>query len=136
MCLAKDIVGSCGGTLVVVAYSTCPSAAIDVTCRTALDIGVGRSDEVPSNLLSVHDSSGGTGSIEVLGNMTAEEVDIGGAIDVAAGGRVVITQTTPVAVTGNSGTFLDADVGIVFLLGVITRCFPTVLPIDNASRHV
>ena len=46
VCFTKNVVGRRGtdGSLMV-AYTSLPTAAIDVTCRTTFDIGIGRSDE-------------------------------------------------------------------------------------------
>ena len=129
--LAEDVVGGGCGCFVVIAYRTFPSAAIDVTHRSALDIDVGRSDEVLYSL-PVLDSSAGACAVEVLDDCAAEEVDIRRAADNCIG-----TESGTIAVAANCGTLLDADVGVVFLLSIVCAWgLPTFFAVDDASLQV
>ena len=129
--LAEDVVGGGCGCFVVIAYRAFPSAAIDVTHRSALDIDVGRSDEALYSL-PVLDSSAGACTVEVLDDCAAEEVDIRRAADDCIG-----TESGTIAVAGNCSALLDADVGVVFLLSIACAWgLPAVFAVDNASLQV
>ena len=107
---------------IVMTHASLPSAAIDVTRRTALNIGSGTGDKVTLNTQTVLHGTGSTGSIEVFHHLTAQEVDIGRTIYITAMLNVAMSQTTAIAVATYGSTIIDMDVGVVILRpGIINR---------------
>ncbi len=131
VCLTKNVT-RCASTdsASVVTYAALPAATIDVTCCTAFDIGVGRSDkrvvEVISSyrILIVHRTHGSCG-VEVLCYLTSKQSYVGCSVNVARVRRVGITKSTTVCIgtakatvvhiTTDISAFVDDNVGIVFL---------------------
>ena len=131
VCLTKNVT-RCAFTdsASVVTYAASPSAAIDVTCRAALDIGIGRSDErlaevIGGNVVFVVHRTYGAGSIEVFGYLAAEQSNVGGSVYIAGIGHFCVTQTAAVSVSAAAAAvvhvaadvcaFVDDNVGVVFL---------------------
>ena len=137
LCLAEDITRrACADGSWVIAYTTLPSAAIDVTGRTALNIGMGSGNEgivkvVGSYIVSVVHGTHRTGSIEILGHLTAKESDKGGSMNITRIGRIGVTKTATVGVSSTKttsihiaadiSTLVDADVGVIFIGGQIVQ---------------
>ena len=133
VCLTKDVTcWGCTDFTNVIAYTSSPTAAIDVTCRTALDIGICRSDEwlaevVSRNVVFVVHRTYRSCSIEVLCYSTSKQSDVGSSVNVASILGVGVTQTTTVGVStvtaavihisADVSAFFDDDVGVVFLAG-------------------
>ena len=93
----------------MIANASFPTAPIDVTYHTTLNISVGLSLEVLGLILIQH-STTRTGSIEVLGDTTTMQTDIGFSTDGGIG-----TKSTTIAVVTHPGTLFDINVGIGFL---------------------
>ena len=114
----------------MITYATFPTAAIDVTGRTTLNIGIGRSNEIIVEIILgyfvfvVHRTYS-TCCIEVLGYLTTKQGDIGGAVYITGIRSICITQTATVGVsaaqasvihiTADIGTCFDENVGVIFL---------------------
>ena len=86
-----------------------PSATIDVTYRTTLDISCGTGSKGLGTTLVLHSTAGTTG-IHVFFDSTTEQVDISGAAHYSIG-----TQATAVGIASYSSTLIDVDVGVIFL---------------------
>ena len=122
VCLTRNVGCGCSADVTrMVSHSTCPSAAIDVTCRAALDIGIGRGDEVCTK--EVIDGSHSTGSIEVLIDLSTEQGDVGGAIDVTTADKYVVflTKSSTISIVAYICTFVDDDIGVISLKSECVR---------------
>ena len=130
VCFSKDVTRyriadfSC-----VIAYATSPTATIDVTCRTTLDIGIGRSNEwlvevISSNVVFIVYRTYGSCGIEVFCYSSSKQGDVGCSVHVAGIGSVGITQTATIGIGTAETTIIhiatdisalvDDDVGVVF----------------------
>ena len=131
MRLARDISGiRTSYRTAMQAYTTAPATAINVTCCTALDIGIGRSDErlievVGSNVVFIVHRTYCSCGIEILGDLTTQQGDVSCSVNIASIGYFCITQTTAVGVstaktaikniTADISPLVDNHIGIVFL---------------------
>ena len=150
MCLTENVTrraftdGSC-----VIAYTTLPSATIDVTCSSALDIGISSSNEIVVEVIFYYivlviDRADCTCGIDIFGHRAAKQTDIGGTVYVASIRCIRIPQTTAIGVCSakatsihiatDVSTLVDADVGVIFIgsQGVSQ----TIVGIDIAQREV
>ena len=131
MCLTEDITRRAfADSSSVIAHTTLPATTIDVTCRTALDISIGRGYEriveiILGYVVFIVHRTHGTSSIEVLRDLTAKESDKGSTMYVAGVRSICITQTTAVGIgttqtttvhiTADISTLVDSDIGVVFI---------------------
>ena len=131
VCFAEDVIRRAfADGSGMIAHASPPTAAIDVTGLTALNIGMGAGNERVAKVVSGHvvfivDRSNRTCGIEVLCHRTAQQGDVGGAMYVARIGRICITQTAAVGVCSaktaivhiatDISTFVNQHVGVVFL---------------------
>ena len=97
-------------------YVAFPSTAIDIAARSALDEGIGAGGEV-FGLEDIVHATGSTSGIDVFLHRAAEQGDIGSTIDVAAKRIFLLTVSSTVGIVCHVGTFVDNDVGVVFLTG-------------------
>ena len=103
------------------------TATIDVTCRTALYIGVSSSNELVAahckvcSAKEVINTSGTTSGIDILLDLTTKDSDIGATIDVTCLCNRSITQTATIGIALDNGSRLDYHVGVM-LLGTIQLC--------------
>ena len=154
ICLTKDITCCSGINLTsVITYAASPTTAIDITCCTALDIGIGRSDErlvevVICYVIFVVHRTYGTSGIEVLCYPTAQQGDVGCSVNVTGIGSICVTQTTTVSVgtaeatiihiAADVSTFVDDHIGVVFLAvsGCCQSIVQSVVGISCTDREV
>ena len=126
VCLTKDI--TCCSSInctSVITYATSPATTIDVTCRTTLDISIGRSFEwfvevISSNVIFVVYRTLGSCGVDILGDRTT-----GCSVNITRIGSVGVTQATTVGVStaettiihiaADVSTLVDDHVGVVFL---------------------
>ena len=127
----KDIACCCSiNSSCVIAYTALPTTAIDVTCCTALDIGIGRSDKwlvevISSYVVFVVYRTYGSCGVEVLCHFTTKKSNVGCSVDITSIGSISITQattigvcateTTVIHITADISALVDDHVGIVFL---------------------
>ena len=93
---------------------TLPSATIDVTNHTTLDVGIGTGFKVLGTK-DVIDTTGSTSSIEVFLDFSTQQGNIRGAIGITTHRYGIYTQSTTVGIAFDNGTFVDDDMGIIFL---------------------
>jgi len=120
----------------VITYTALPSATIDITARTALDISIGcghkgswsiRGIIISTSLISVVHRANGSGCINVLDNLTAKQSDEGGTINITSTLDTIFAKTTSIGigsttftiihVATNLGACIDAYIGIILILG-------------------
>ena len=92
----------------MIAHASLPSATIDVTRHTAFDIGGGAGLKGFGLVVVLHGTTRSSG-IEVLGNRTAQQVDIGGAAH-----HGILTISAAIGIVYDRRSLVDMDVGIVF----------------------
>ena len=106
----------------MIAHISFVTSAIDVTCCTAHDIGIGTCHEFMTcevvDAEEVVNASGTSAGIDVFLHLTAKHSDIGGAIHIAATTDAGTAETAAVGISLNDGTFLYDDVSVMFLLSV------------------
>ena len=90
----------------VVTDTALPAAAVDVTARAALHIGIGLCREGLAGKQVLHRTAGAAG-IEVFHHHTAVQTDIGGAAD-----HSVLAQAAAVAIACHGSSPVDVHVGI------------------------
>ena len=95
----------------MIADITFPSATIDVTGRTTLDVGISTGGKVLGTK-DVIDTTGSTGSIEVFLDNSTQQGNIRGAIGITTHRYGIYTQSTTVGIAFDDGPFVDDDVGI------------------------
>ena len=120
----------------MVSHSTCPSAAIDVTCRAALDIGIGRCGEVSAK--EVIDCSHSTGSIDIFRYFSTEQGNIGGTIDVTTTDKLVIclTKSSTVSIVAYISSLVDNDVGVISLFSCCSFCVFAVIYLRFSGKCI
>ena len=91
-------------------YRTFPSAAIDITDRTAFDIGICFGHESLLSEFILHATTG-TAGIEVFLHRTTMQPDIGLTAD-----HCRSTQSATITIAHDSSPFIDIDVGIGLLV--------------------
>ena len=117
MGLTRNIVCGCiADSTRMISHCSCPSATIDITAGAALDVGIGRGNEVGSTK-EVIDCSHSTGSIKVFRYFSTEQGNIGGTIDVTTTGKLVVSLTiaTAIGIVAHISTLVDDDVGVISL---------------------
>ena len=154
ICFTKDITCCSGINLTsVITYAASPTATIDVTCHTAFDIGIGRSDErlvevISSYVVSVVYRTNGTSGIEVLGYLTTQQGDVGCSVNITSICSICVTQAATVSVgttkatiihiAADVSTFVDDHIGVVFLAvsGCCQSIVQSVVGIACTDREV
>ena len=137
MGLTRNIVCGCiADSTRMVSHCTCPSATIDVTTGTALDIGIGRCGEVSAK--EVIDCSHSTGSIEVLIDLSTEQGDVGGTIDVTTTDKLVVclTKSATISIVTYISTFVDDDVGVISLFSCCSFCVFAVIYLRFSGKRI
>ena len=111
----KDVTG-------MIAHISFIATAIDVTCRTAHDIGIGTCHEFMTcevvDAEEVVNTSGTSASIDVFLHLAAKYSDIGSTIYITTTRNAGTAKSAAIGIALNNGTFLYEDVGIMFLLSV------------------
>ena len=104
------------------------AAAIDVTCRAALNVGVGSGCEFVSlnvenfSTEEVVKATGTAAGVDILLHLTTEHGNVCAAIDIAAELHRGIAQAASISIALDDGAFVDDDVGVVFRLAVQLGC--------------
>ena len=101
----------------MIAHTTLPAAAIDITCRAALDIDGGTGGQPWSAKPVAHRSARASG-IDVLDDGTAQQGYVGSAIDITAVGFVRVAPSAAIGIVHHGGSLMDDDIGIV-LIGLV-----------------
>ena len=100
------------------------AAAIDVTRRTALNVGVGSGCEFVFLIIEIFSTkevvqaTGTAAGVDILLHLATEHGNVCAAIDIAAEGHRSIAQAAAVGIALDDGSFLDDDVGVVLRLTV------------------
>ena len=133
VCFTEDV--TCRGGIdisTVITHTAFPSTTIHVTGRTALDIGIGTGNErivevVSSHVVLVVHRTYSTRSIEVLGNLTTQQGDVGGSVHVTGIRSICVTQTATVGVStataaivhvaADISTLIDTYIRVIFIGG-------------------
>ena len=128
VCLGKDIIASrvtdtsfhlfAIHCLHVMAHTTFPAAAIDVTHRSAFYVGIGTRHEacairtgIFTSTMHIHHRTARSGCIDILLHRTTQQSHVG-----CTRHHSVRTQTTAVGIVRNGGTLVNNDVGRVSIL--------------------
>ena len=116
------IVGHVADESLVITDTTAPATAIDITSRTAQNIGIGTGREarrvtvaISADTKEIGHVAGGSRGIDVLIYRTTEQSHISRAIDTAThrGGNVSIA--TAIDIITDSSPFVDDHIRIVFI---------------------
>ena len=120
----------------VITYTALPSATIDITARTALDISIGcghkgsrfiRTIIISACLISVVHRADGTGCINVLCYFTAKQANEGGTINITSTLDVIFAETTAIGIGSteftiihiatNNSALVNANIGVILIRG-------------------
>ena len=104
----------------MIAHVALPTATIDITHHTTLDIGIGTGDEIIVEIILIDiiyiiHGTDCSCRIDILADNTAQQFNIGSAIHIAAIGKCVGTQSATVCIADHLGAFHDTHIRIVCL---------------------
>ena len=124
MRLTVDVVGRRSADVACMEpHATFPAATIDVSGDTALDIDIGTGREATGVGRTIRtgpkwivDTSGRSGSIDILAHRTAKQGKIGGAIDATTHRLGTIAIAATIGISADGSPFVNDYVGIIFIL--------------------